>query len=470
MRRKEIMFLFNSSFYFLFSLILNSINLFVGPGQQYSTFESALNNAQTDDFIIECFLSETKIFSSSWHWESFPRLERDETINEAVDIVPILETIEPFNDISLIDLRHYQEQLTYNPFGVPYQWQPYQNYDIRSTWLYKIDIDPEAERTLELYGTRMEPDFVIEDTFEPAVYHWFGYWLPITQDMDDAFGGFWDKVQRVKAEEWTYYDGNQPRDPIPEPRPSSKIRPLEYGKGYMVLFNEEVENFHWNYSGFSVEGYERPVSENFNYEEKPDYEVIDVMEIPENVIEIGVFQDTTCVGAVVVQDSCAQILVYSDNVLRDPFPFNFEVVTGRGSNSPILNYEVLNFNTGRFEKGLLISGRQEYSIVKLGEQGEPEEEIPAITKPMLHGNYPNPFNPTTTISFSLPNEQKIELTIYNIKGQKVKTLYSGIASEGEQSVVWDGIDSNGKTVSSGIYFYKLKTESKELTRKMLLLK
>jgi len=98
-----------------------------------------------------------------------------------------------------------------------------------------------------------------------------------------------------------------------------------------------------------------------------------------------------------------------------------------------------------------------HSIVRLGEEGEQEECIPTITK--LYSNYPNPFNPSTTISFSLPKEENIELTIYNIKGQKVKTLYSGIAEEGKHTMVWEGKDSNGKEVSSGIYFYKLKTNS-----------
>jgi flagellar hook assembly protein FlgD len=89
---------------------------------------------------------------------------------------------------------------------------------------------------------------------------------------------------------------------------------------------------------------------------------------------------------------------------------------------------------------------------------------------MLYANYPNPFNPTTTISFSLPAEENIEVAIYNIKGQKVKTLYSGIAEEGKHTVIWNGKDENEKSVSSGIYFYKLKAGKQEMTRKMLLLK
>lgn len=408
---------------------------------------------------------ETKTLSSGWNWESFPRLERNETINEAVDIVPILGTIEPSNfDYLYFDAKG-ENDLTYEEPN----WDP-NNYDIQSTALYKIDIDPNDERTLELYGTRVAEDFVIEDTFEHGVYHWFGYWLPETLNIDDAFGGFWDKVQIVKAEEWTYWRDSQPRgDPTDlEPRPSSKIRPLEYGKGYMVRFNEDVENFHWNWSGLGVSGYERPAIGNFPHQEKPDYEVIDILEIDPEITEIGVFQDSVCVGAVAVRDSAEQILVYSDNANRDPVSFTFEVTTGRGANIPIKDYSTLNLRTGKFENKPVIHGRQEYSAIKLGEKGEPVENAPI--KVQLHRNYPNPFNPTTTISFSLPKEENIEIIIFNIKGQKVRTLFKGNIEAGKHTAVWNGKDTNEKPVSSGVYFYKLKAGKKELIRKMLMLK
>ena len=95
-----------------------------------------------------------------------------------------------------------------------------------------------------------------------------------------------------------------------------------------------------------------------------------------------------------------------------------------------------------------------------------------ITKEkMLLTNYPNPFNPSTTIEFSILYSSKVELSIYNIKGQKVKTLYSGIEEEGKHSILWNGKDTNDKPVSSGIYFYKLNVNGKtEAVKKCLLLK
>jgi len=114
-----------------------------------------------------------------------------------------------------------------------------------------------------------------------------------------------------------------------------------------------------------------------------------------------------------------------------------------------------------------------------GTPGEPnsegvsaeDENIPS-SKTTLSGNYPNPFNPTTTISFEISGSspQKIELTIYNTKGQKVKTLLNENLQSGKHSIVWNGVDDNGKLLSSGVYFYRLKTNSGSQTRKMILMK
>ena len=89
----------------------------------------------------------------------------------------------------------------------------------------------------------------------------------------------------------------------------------------------------------------------------------------------------------------------------------------------------------------------------------------------LYQNYPNPFNPTTTISFDLAQTTTfVNLEIYNMKGQKVKQLISDQLSAGKHSVIWNGNDENGKPVSSGIYFYKLKSGVYTSTKKMILMK
>ncbi|MEA2095599.1 MAG: FlgD immunoglobulin-like domain containing protein [Candidatus Cloacimonadota bacterium] len=85
-------------------------------------------------------------------------------------------------------------------------------------------------------------------------------------------------------------------------------------------------------------------------------------------------------------------------------------------------------------------------------------------------NYPDPFNPVTTIQFSIPQESKVKLTIYNIKGQKVKSLVNATCETGINTAIWNGTNDSGKRVSTGVYFYKLNVNGKAVKSKKMLLK
>ncbi|NIT58939.1 MAG: T9SS type A sorting domain-containing protein, partial [Aliifodinibius sp.] len=88
----------------------------------------------------------------------------------------------------------------------------------------------------------------------------------------------------------------------------------------------------------------------------------------------------------------------------------------------------------------------------------------------LDQNYPNPFNPTTTIAYQLPTISDVELTIYNVLGQKVRTLVDKRQTAGFYQIQWDGRNQFGEKVSSGIYIYKLKAADFVQSRKLILLK
>lgn len=85
-------------------------------------------------------------------------------------------------------------------------------------------------------------------------------------------------------------------------------------------------------------------------------------------------------------------------------------------------------------------------------------------------NYPNPFNPSTTIKFNLSRSGNVEIAIYNVKGQQIKSLSHGYQKEGTHQMVWDGKDQHGSKVSSGVYFLRLKLSEKTITKKMLMMK
>jgi len=86
-------------------------------------------------------------------------------------------------------------------------------------------------------------------------------------------------------------------------------------------------------------------------------------------------------------------------------------------------------------------------------------------------NFPNPFNPSTTINFSIKKDSNVEITIYNIRGQKIKTLTHNVYTKGSHSIIWNGEDESGNSVNSGIYYSKLKVNGKtKAVNKCLMLK
>jgi hypothetical protein len=146
---------------------------------------------------------------------------------------------------------------------------------------------------------------------------------------------------------------------------------------------------------------------------------------------------------------------------------NYSFVVGKGGNwvvfrdSAAARYTLSNLQNDT--PGLNFVGTSDVGEIISGEKVLPE----AFS---LDQNYPNPFNPNTMIRFSLPQDCWVKLEVYNLLGQKVKTLVDQMLKAGTREVVWDGKNQAGAEVSSGIYFYKI--QSKEFTdiKKMVLVK
>lgn len=111
---------------------------------------------------------------------------------------------------------------------------------------------------------------------------------------------------------------------------------------------------------------------------------------------------------------------------------------------------------------------QTYSVAFPFSGNQEEPPVPQVTR--LLGNYPNPFNPETTISFELASPGRAVVSIFNLRGQLVKTLWKGDLSAGNHRFVWDGRDLTGSKAASGVYFYRLEHLTFSDTRKMLLMK
>ena len=406
-----------------------------------------------------------------WNWVSFPRLDREG--DEPVDVVPLLENFLDW-DFHLQMLYKVifwvNPTLEYTVMGN--DWTP-EDYDVISSKGYKLNPDDAGDHYLPTvyHATRLPADWELEYTLYENDDSWMGYWLPYTQNIEDAFGEFFDDLVSVSAEDW-YYEYSK----YDTPSSSTANKNMVYGKGYVVVFERDINDFYWTDAAsrsYGSPGNSKPEPQYFSFGDLPNYEAIDVMEIPAGVIEIGVFEDDVCVGAVVVQDEAEQILAYTGNVNRSQVPLTFEVVTGsRQTPLQVSSYKVLNRETGQYEPRSLIAGQQQSSVVLLGNPEDPQINPPSLDRVVLHGNYPNPFNPETSISFQLNTEitENTELTIYNMKGQKVKQLVKGQLSSGAHSFSWNGTDDESKPVSSGLYLYKLKVGDRVFSKKMLMLK
>ena len=85
-------------------------------------------------------------------------------------------------------------------------------------------------------------------------------------------------------------------------------------------------------------------------------------------------------------------------------------------------------------------------------------------------NYPNPFNPSTVIEYEIPESGSVEITIYDLKGNLVKTYFHGNRQTGRHQFIWEGRDQSGEKVGSGFYIYAIRFENRTLSKKMLLIK
>jgi hypothetical protein len=103
--------------------------------------------------------------------------------------------------------------------------------------------------------------------------------------------------------------------------------------------------------------------------------------------------------------------------------------------------------------------------------GVADEDVQAVIKNFeLFQNYPNPFNPSTTIEYQVPEAGNVEIKIFSINGELVKNFKSENVSAGQYSVVWDGKNDAGISVTSGMYIYRVGFGNSMLAKKMLLVK
>jgi hypothetical protein len=136
----------------------------------------------------------------------------------------------------------------------------------------------------------------------------------------------------------------------------------------------------------------------------------------------------------------------------------------------LMFFDDLSFGSSIQSQGTDAGGNIRYMEIDVDFSAVGNSEAPVSTAALKVSNYPNPFNPETTISFDMPVAGNAKVAVYNVKGQLVKTLANENFTAGTNSVMWKGFDNNNNAVSSGVYFFKVETENESVTKRMVLMK
>ncbi|OQY37688.1 MAG: hypothetical protein B6226_04920 [Candidatus Cloacimonetes bacterium 4572_65] len=161
-------------------------------------------------------------------------------------------------------------------------------------------------------------------------------------------------------------------------------------------------------------------------------------------------------------------------------PDDFTPITGGNNQEASTEWTEFSYNLSDFATQTIRFAIQSVSedafmfliddIALSAPNGTPNNGTDAVMTTILGGNYPNPFNPETTISYNMKNSGNVTIEVYNILGQKVKTLVNENKTAGNHTVVWAGLNDNNDSVASGIYFYKMRSGKYSKTHKMILMK
>ena len=300
-----------------------------------------------------------------------------------------------------------------------------------------------------------------------------GYFKEVSEDPFYALQEIIDNLLEIKTENWCYTRGGTSQ---PWPYISSKPKLIQGEAVQLTYVPSQKSSFEWKVNPWDFKSNDeiiRPRSFNFNTE--PDYIPIYV-KVSDDMVseyggELGFFVNDVCYGAEVIYGEDVQINAYIMETEFDDdaiVEFRYHEYDSR-SLSKVLEYCTIQDNEVQTHtKGINLKNKQTSYHVTFVNDDSQNVVIPITTS--LMGNYPNPFNPSTTISFSLSKAEQIKLQVYNVKGQLVKTLIDGSKESGFHNVVWNGEDNNFSKVSSGIYFYKLETSTGNEIKKMLLMK
>ncbi len=416
----------------------------------------------------------------TWHWVSYPvvnTLTTGKTIANQY-FSALLGTHQTAPNVYVPDVL---QEIIWMENGEPERialesgsWGSYYTtHSVTSPQGYKIKLLPgypnQANQTPVTlshsgYRTPANTAFNIIGSPNPAnvIYeNWIGYFDKDSAMPNTAFASIWNDIIFVQGKSWSLYR-DESGDLV------GTMGALNDGDMVIIATYINHDSFRW-VNNTPIPPHKKSISKAFDFNELPDYKPVylDLSEIDTaDLKEIGLYLDGECKGAVVVEDSLEMICAYlEDDESLEVGDVELEFVYESKSNPrlmqamPISSSNLIKTNVGSLPQ---------YPVYHINVKNSNSNNM--VIPLSLERNYPNPFNPETTIRYSIDEPGMVALEIYNLKGQLVKTLAKGITDAGRYSAIWNGTDNNGKPCASGVYLYKLNTKNKTMVQKMLMLK
>jgi Secretion system C-terminal sorting domain len=397
-------------------------------------------------------------------WKCFPRLPFSPNTTNYGQPIDVYEAWENWNP-DPTGLNSWFENGTAATGTYEFQswlWDD-NEYPVYSQRGYKMQRTGTGYPEMFSRGLLCEADVDLVTTIDDE--DWLGYFLPSSQKVLDAFpSDVADDATKIWTQNWCI-SRSTTNDPWTGTPNSCYVN---YMDAVMITTVDNGYTFEWETPRGEQGSTYRPIAEHFTFVDEIDYQPVYVyFEEDDLPTEVAVYVNDVCKGAQVVEDTICQICAYileEDEGEEIEFAFWYE---GRGAEERSKSYQVYNQQTAIFESRSLITGMPgiHYEVSFKNNQ---EDVVP----PQFDLNcYPNPFNPELTISFSTTESTKYtEITIFNVKGQKVKTLVSELFRPDDYNIVWKGDDQRGNKVSSGVYYVRLQVGEDIVNRKVIMMK
>ena len=430
--------------------------LAVGPPIITGTSRSPGGHPMSSDTVkVTCNISDNSFVEEASVFYRINGGSWSDVLLQPIGEITYQAVIPPQANYSLVDYYVYamddEENISYDPPGAPGEFYSYSVSDSIPTTIYEIQYTTEPESaSFFVYRDVQLTAKVIADNEDFPIDSTAGYKIFYLQDGFDPYstGGAWDGL----------YVYNRTDDPL-------WVNPIEIQRGQVVIISGTVNEYYG-------------MTELANITE-----CVAITLIMPTLDPVEISTADLAEGSLTGEQYEGCMVKISDVTVTDPefAPGLWTVADASGENCIIGKQGVYTYEPGMNHEIEYIVGLVRYSSGTFKLEPRDDDDLGAISavQPQggfspyefaLNGNYPNPFNPSTTINFTLKHRAPVKLEMYNIMGQKVCTLIDGVLEAGPHTAVWNGRDYRNIPAASGIYFVRYHGEKFDLCRKVVLMK